>query len=287
MNIARTLMIVAGVYGVVSLVNLVAYGLDKRAARLDRFRTPERRTASHGLARRLAGGAGGQAALRPQTPQGAVHGQGGADRQRARRHLGRGDGAFELDLLSTGITTSNGWGIAVADVDNDGDVDVDVVAKTLFENRGGADDGHWVSVKVVGDAGSNDEAIGATVAVEAGGVTGLRHVQHKTGQGCQDSSYLHMGLGETDVVDRVSVTFPGGKTVRYEGPWSADQRLLAKRERRRPHRLGAACEVARLRKLLDGAGRRAPAKSSRPYWRHQGKRSEAFGCNCGARSLSE
>ncbi|MFT7580640.1 MAG: hypothetical protein ACI9MR_002313, partial [Myxococcota bacterium] len=138
-------------------------------------------------------------------------------------YWGRGDGTFELDLLSTGITTSNGWGIAVADVDNDGDVDV--VAKTLFENRGGADDGHWVSVKVVGDAGSNYEAIGATVAVEAGGVTALRHVQGGTGQGCQDSSYLLVGLGETDMVDRVSVTFPGGKTVNYEGPWSADQRL--------------------------------------------------------------
>ncbi|MFT7579314.1 MAG: uncharacterized membrane protein YsdA (DUF1294 family) [Myxococcota bacterium] len=42
MNMGLALMIVAGVYGVVSLVTLVAYGLDKRAARLGRRRTPER-----------------------------------------------------------------------------------------------------------------------------------------------------------------------------------------------------------------------------------------------------
>ena len=68
-------------------------------------------------------------------------------------------------------------------------------------------------------------AIGATVKVVAGAKTYMRHVQGGTGKGCQDSLYLHFGIGAAAKVDEISVAYPGGKTVKYAGPFSADQRV--------------------------------------------------------------
>jgi len=137
-------------------------------------------------------------------------------------YWGNGDGTFELDVLRAGITTTGGWGVATSDWDHDGDVDL--AAGRLFTNDVEAD-GHWVSVRVIGDGGANWAAIGATVELTAGSQTYLRHVQGGTGQGCQDSMYLHFGLADATSVDSITVTFPGGEAVTYDGPFDADQRL--------------------------------------------------------------
>lgn len=138
-------------------------------------------------------------------------------------YWGKGDGTFTLDAYHAGVTTENGWGAGLSDVDNDGDVDL--FAHTLFLNTGKAQKGHFVQVKVVGNAGSNRAAIGATVRVGAGGVIRSRHVQGGTGKGGQDSMYLHFGVGAETKVDTIVVKFPGGKEVAYPGPHDADQRL--------------------------------------------------------------
>ena len=138
-------------------------------------------------------------------------------------YRGQGDGTFTLDSYRAGITTENGWGVASSDVDNDGDLDL--FATTLFENRGAPAASHWLQVRVVGNAGSNRAGIGATVRVAAGGRTLLRHVQGGSGQGGQDSMYLHFGLGQAAEASQISVTFPGGKAVTYAGPFTADQRI--------------------------------------------------------------
>lgn len=138
-------------------------------------------------------------------------------------YWGKGDGTFTLDAWRAGLTTENGWGAGLSDVDNDGDVDV--FAHTLFLNSGKARKGHWVQVKVVGNAGSNRAAIGATVKVGAGGQLRMRHVQGGTGKGGQDSMYLHFGLGAESKVDAIVVKFPGGAEVGYPGPFDADQRI--------------------------------------------------------------
>jgi hypothetical protein len=139
-------------------------------------------------------------------------------------YWGRGDGTFRLDAYHAGITTTNGWGVAVADIDHDGDPDV--FATTLFVNTLPPErKGHWLQVRAVGNVAANRAAIGATVRVTADGVTRLRHVQGGTGQGNQDSLYLHFGLGGATSVESVSVVFPGGKLVAFAGPFAADQRL--------------------------------------------------------------
>ncbi len=137
-------------------------------------------------------------------------------------YLGDGDGTFTLDVLNAGITVENGWAAAGSDWDHDGDVDL---AMQRFFTNEMASSGHWLSVRVVGNVIANRAAIGATVAVTSGGTTRLRFVQGGTSQGCQDSMYLHFGLGDATSVSSIEVTFPGGARVTYAGPFDADQRL--------------------------------------------------------------
>ena len=138
-------------------------------------------------------------------------------------YWGKGDGTFALDAYHAGLTTENGWGVSLSDVDDDGDVDL--FAHTLFLNTGKAEKGHFFQVRVIGNVTSNWAAIGATVKLEAGPLTRIRHVQGGTGKGGQDSMYLHFGLaGETEV-DSLTVTFPGGLEKTYPGPFAADQRI--------------------------------------------------------------
>ncbi len=136
-------------------------------------------------------------------------------------YWGNGDGTFRLDAYHAGITTENGWGVALSDHDNDGDVDL--FATTLFDNRL-ADKGHWLQARVVG-VSANRAGIGATVRVKTGSVTRMRFVQGGTGKGGQDSLYLHFGLGDATTVDEIRVTFPGGHEVVYPGPIAVDQRV--------------------------------------------------------------
>ena len=138
-------------------------------------------------------------------------------------YWGNGDGTFALDAYRTGITVTNGWGMAASDFDRDGDLDL-AAQGALFENTAELE-GHWLQVRAVGNVRSNRAALGATVRVHAGDRTWIRHVNGGTGQGCQDSLYLHFGLGDVDEIDRLEVLFPGGGEVRYEGPHAVDARL--------------------------------------------------------------
>jgi hypothetical protein len=139
-------------------------------------------------------------------------------------YWGNGDGTFSLDVYHAGLTTKDGWGVAASDYDNDGDLDLFLTE--LYENTGkAAGKNHWFQVRAVGNVQANRAAIGATVRVTAGGKTWIRHVQGGSGKGCQDSLTLHFGLGSATTVDTISVTYPGGTTVKHSGPFSADQRV--------------------------------------------------------------
>jgi len=136
-------------------------------------------------------------------------------------YWGSGDGHFRLDVLHSGITTTNGWGAAASDWDNDGDVDL--AATTLFENQRTGE--HFLEARVIGDVVSNRYGVGATVTLDVAGRKVVRYVSGGSGQGCQDSATLHFGLGTATQVDSVRVVFIGGGAVSYTGPFDADQRL--------------------------------------------------------------
>lgn len=144
-------------------------------------------------------------------------------------YWGQGDGSFIPGWHEAGISTENGWGMSAGDYDNDGDQDL-VTSGGFFENRvqeSAGGQGHWLQVRPIGVL-TNRAAIGAIVWVQASdGSVRMRQVQGGTGQGEQDSAFLHFGLGDADEVVEISVAYVGGETVTWEGSWEADQRLWA------------------------------------------------------------
>jgi hypothetical protein len=111
----------------------------------------------------------------------------------------------------TGVK-SVGRGAAFGDYDNDGKVDVFLMnlggPATLLRNTSTAA-GHWIAVRLVGRK-SNRDGIGAQVEVVAGGVTRQRERIAGSGYLSQDDGRVHFGLGSAAVVDRLTVTWPGG-----------------------------------------------------------------------------
>jgi len=134
-----------------------------------------------------------------------------------------GAGAFTQVNYESGAVVHNGWGSAASDYDNDGDVDL--VAYDLFRNDTAAAGNHWLQVRAVGGVTANWSALGARVEVDAGGRTLMNQVSGGSGTGCQDSMYLHFGLGSAAEVDMIRVFYPGGAVATVPGPVAADQRV--------------------------------------------------------------
>ncbi len=131
-----------------------------------------------------------------------------------------GQGRFRDATWEAGILHLNGWGAAASDVDGDGDVDL--VAGRVWLNRT-APAGHVLRVRLEGGARpdsvagwSNRDAIGAVVVAEVGGKVLWRQVEGGTGTGCQNGRVIHLGLGGTDRVDRLTVRWPSGRVTVLE-----------------------------------------------------------------------
>jgi hypothetical protein len=64
---------------------------------------------------------------------------------------------------------------------------------------------------------SNRDAIGAVVRLHRGDKVLTRQVQAAGGYLSQSSRTLHFGLGDQEQIDRVEVTWPGGRRQRLDG----------------------------------------------------------------------
>ena len=132
----------------------------------------------------------------------------------ARLYRNNGNWSFSNVTSSEGLggqpsTYQGAW----ADYDHDGDLDL-LTAGTLYRND---TSGNWLKVELIGDGASvNTTAIGAIVRVDAAGQTMTRQVETGTGEGNQNDTVLHFGLGSINVSVPVEVTWPDGtvRTVR-------------------------------------------------------------------------
>ena len=107
-------------------------------------------------------------------------------------------------------------GLAIGDIDNDGTLEIMAnnqnEAPSLWKQSHRAA-GHWLLLKLAG-LRSNRSAIGARVAVTAGGRTQIDEVRSGGSYLSQNDLRLHFGLGGAERADSISVRWPsGGKTV--------------------------------------------------------------------------
>ena len=138
------------------------------------------------------------------------------------REIGRQAGAYFR-------AADVGRGLAVADYDNDGDLDILFTPNdrkaTLLRNDGGAAAGHWITIRLQG-VRANRDAIGARVAVTAGGRRQIADVRSASSYLSQNDMRLHFGLGKSARVDTIEIRWPvRGRTIEKVGPVAADQFL--------------------------------------------------------------
>jgi hypothetical protein len=119
-----------------------------------------------------------------------------------------------------------GRGLAFADFDQDGRVDAAVNVNNgpaaLLRNT--STSGNWLRVRAVG-APKNRFAIGARIAVHAGGHTQSRPVLCGSSYLSTDSLVAPFGLGMSERADWVEVRFPGG-AVRRQTNVTANQLIV-------------------------------------------------------------
>jgi hypothetical protein len=113
-----------------------------------------------------------------------------------------------------------GRGSAFADIDNDGDLDVvltQVAGPPLLLRNDQTLNHHWVRLKLTGDGAKiNRDAIGATIKLTAAGVSQYRTVMAARSYLSQSELAVTFGLGQTDKVDAVEITWPGGKVQKLD-----------------------------------------------------------------------
>ncbi len=136
---------------------------------------------------------------------------------------GMGDGKFEDVSHDAGPvldvkTVSRG--ACFADYDNDGKVDAFVInlgsRGTLVHDVSPAKN-HWIAIRLRGHK-SNRDGIGARVELTAGGRTRVAARVAGSGYMSQDDSRLFFGLGQTAVVENVTILWPSGKRQVVQKP---------------------------------------------------------------------
>jgi len=105
-----------------------------------------------------------------------------------------------------------GRAAAYADIDSDGDLDVLITQNgrraALYRNDQQLGH-HWLRLKLVGTGGNRD-AIGARLALTAGGVTQYRDLIPTRSFMSQVELPVTFGLGGLGAVDAVQITWPDG-----------------------------------------------------------------------------
>jgi enediyne biosynthesis protein E4 len=151
--------------------------------------------------------------------------------------IGQPDGTFVEGAVEAGIVRyDRARGAALVDLNRDGLLDLIQVVRRenveVWRNVGAGSAarpspmGHWLAVELEQDT-ANHAAVGAWVAVRAGGRDLERELTVGGGHASGQLVPIHFGLGTADRAD-VRVTWPDGEV----GPWlpaSADQTVIVRR----------------------------------------------------------
>ena len=140
-------------------------------------------------------------------------------RDHALLYRNTGKGTFEDISMQSGPAFQarhSARGLAIGDIDNDGTLEIlannQNEPPSLWKQSHRAA-GHWLLLKLAGSR-SNRSAIGARVAVTAGGRTQIDEVRSGGSYLSQNDLRLHFGLGGAERADSISVRWPSGeKTV--------------------------------------------------------------------------
>lgn len=122
---------------------------------------------------------------------------------------GPGDWVERTSAVGFGSTRES-FGMAAADLDGDGSLEIVIGNETGLPSvwDAGCPAGAWLAFDLRGPNGET-ELVGAQVRVEDGDEHWLREVQSLRTVGLSPLR-VHVGLGDREVVDRVSVMWPGG-----------------------------------------------------------------------------
>jgi hypothetical protein len=104
------------------------------------------------------------------------------------------------------------YGNAMGDLNSDGYPDLAVVnidpfQHRLWQNPGGSN--NWAKIQPQGQI-SNRDGIGSLIEIEHDGITQKRYMHCGTSYLGQDAHYAWYGLGTSDVIDRVLISWPSG-----------------------------------------------------------------------------
>jgi len=116
------------------------------------------------------------------------------------------------------------------DYDNDGDQDIFVVNQrpvesvVYGENMGSklyrndsSNNNNWLKIKLKGKQ-STTRGLGARIRIVCDDLSMIREVDGGSSHASQNSSIVHFGLGQNQIVDSVTVTWPVGKTQSLINP---------------------------------------------------------------------
>ncbi|MGV6814659.1 MAG: CRTAC1 family protein [Phycisphaerales bacterium] len=147
--------------------------------------------------------------------------------------LYRGSQAWPLvdEGPSAAVNVSNNvFCVAVGDIDGDNDLDM-VVGDTLekahlyINNSADAATNNFARFDVVGN-NANVHGIGTVVEIQTGTKAQIREVRAGENYKAQNEYTMHFGLGEADVVDTITIKFPGGETRTLTGAPANRQWIL-------------------------------------------------------------